>query len=132
MPGCNAGLAAAAGSALPLTLGRGEEYIGVLIDDLQRLGADEPYRMFTSRAEYRLSLRHDNADRRLTARAAAVGLLATPGRLERAQARWGAVDDAVTALEGWTLTPQQWRRAWGVRPGPFTTLGPAKVYMERG
>ncbi len=93
--GLIAGLNAAAAVAgqPPLVLDRAEAYIGVLIDDLITRGTTEPYRMFTSRAEYRLTLRADNADQRLTARGIAFGCVGSE-RAERYTAKLVALDTA--------------------------------------
>ncbi|MBN1395810.1 MAG: tRNA uridine-5-carboxymethylaminomethyl(34) synthesis enzyme MnmG [Pirellulales bacterium] len=98
------GLIAGANAALslqgkePIILGRHQAYIGVMIDDLVTRGVDEPYRMFTSRAEYRLLLRPDNADRRLTPLAHRLGL-ADSRRLKRLEEKEAEIARVVNLLE---------------------------------
>ena len=106
--GLVAGLNAArrAGGGAPATFDRSEAYLGVMIDDLVTRGVSEPYRMFTSRAEYRLSLRADNADQRLTAKGGALGLVGAP-RAAAFAAKQTAYDRAAFALRGESLTPNE-------------------------
>jgi tRNA uridine 5-carboxymethylaminomethyl modification enzyme len=107
--GINAALVAGGGRH-GFTLDRADAYIGVMIDDLITRGTNEPYRMFTSRAEYRLRLRADNADRRLTPKGLGIGCVASA----RAEA-WERKDTALTAgralVEALAATPTELARA---------------------
>ena len=106
--GLLAGLNAAsrAGGAAPIVFDRAEAYLGVMVDDLVTRGVSEPYRMFTSRAEYRLTLRADNADRRLTDRGIALGCVgAERGAAHRAKT--AALHDAHAMAQTFTLTPNE-------------------------
>lgn len=88
----------------PFILRRDEAYIGVMIDDLVTKGTTEPYRLLTSRAEFRLLLRHDNADLRLTERGRQIGLIGDE-RYAAYQAKFNLVQDEIKRLEGLRLTP---------------------------
>lgn len=89
----------------PFVLHRDEAYIGVLIDDLVTKGVDEPYRMFTSRAEYRILLRQDNADIRLTPYAEKFGL-ATSDRIKRFYAKKEKIDEIIAFCKQYPIKPQ--------------------------
>ena len=107
MAGLNAARGAVGGG--PLILDRATAYIGVLIDDLVTKGVSEPYRMFTSRAEYRLSLRADNADQRLTALGEKAGLVG-PARAAAFGEKLRALLDAREKMRTLSLTPNAARR----------------------
>jgi len=103
MAGLNAALASGGGE--PFVLDRADAYIGVLIDDLISRGTSEPYRMFTSRAEYRLQLRADNADQRLTPKGIAVGCVSS-ARSVRFEEKAKALRSARDQLSNLTAAPK--------------------------
>ena len=134
LAGLNA--ARAAGAAEPAVFDRTQSYIGVLVDDLVTHGVTEPYRMFTSRAEFRLSLRVDNADERLTPLGSQLGIVGT-ARLAAFETRNGAISALREMLKGRLLTPQQAQAAGlqlnqdGLRRSAYQILSYPDTGFER-
>lgn len=110
-----------------IVFSRTDSYLGVLVDDLTTHGVSEPYRMFTSRAEYRLSLRADNADMRLTPRAMALGCVSEQRRM-KFEAYRAELESCIADAKGMSLSPAEARRHGlelnqdGVRRSAFTLL----------
>jgi len=127
--GANAALSCSRGP--PLTVGRHQGYIGVLVDDLVTRGTTEPYRMFTSRAEWRLMLRADNADARLTPLGAACGLVGER-RLERLREKQAAMQRGLRALRGFALPNAEWAAAgFGVKPNGELRTAEQMLHVPR-
>jgi tRNA uridine 5-carboxymethylaminomethyl modification enzyme len=135
--GLVAGLNAAAlsGGFEPISFDRSEAYLGVMIDDLVTRGVSEPYRMFTSRAEYRLTLRADNADQRLTAKGIACGCVGSE-RQTQFEAKASALAEAQRILQSVSLSPNEAARFSlrinhdGVRRSAFDLLGFPDIDMS--
>lgn len=134
LAGVNA--ARVAGGGHGITISRGEGYLGVMVDDLTTRGVSEPYRMFTSRAEYRLSLRADNADQRLTPVGVQLGVVGAD-RAKRFGTKSVALDELRQELQSLTVTPNAANRHGitlnqdGVRRSAFDLLALPEIDLGR-